>query len=340
MEKKSLAETHPEIAKEWHPTKNGSLTPHDITAGSGKKVWWLLSYDDPITGNHFNFEWKAQISSRMHGNGCPYLSGNAIWKGFNDLATTHPELAKEWHPIKNGSLTPHDVIAGSNKKVWWLLPYDDPITGKHFDFEWEAPTSSRTRGYGCPYLSHAIQKGFNDLATTHPELAKEWHPQKNGNITPHNITASSGKKVWWIGSCGHEWKTTVAMRSGGSNCPICVSSKSEQKTYIFFKLKSIKFKKEYSFSDCKHKKMLRFDYAVFDSKGNLKFLLELDGEQHNREDKSFFHKHKSYKDCNIRDNIKTQYCKDNNIPLIRIPESEFKNLENILEKTLKEYSLI
>ena len=37
----SLAETHPDLAKEWHPTKNGNITPKMISAGNGKKVWWL-----------------------------------------------------------------------------------------------------------------------------------------------------------------------------------------------------------------------------------------------------------------------------------------------------------
>lgn len=69
------------------------------------------------------------------------------------LAETNPELAKEWHPTKNGALKPTDVTADSNRKVWWLLPYDDPKTGKHFDFEWEATINHRNNGAGCPFLS-------------------------------------------------------------------------------------------------------------------------------------------------------------------------------------------
>ena len=55
--KASLQETHPELAAQWHPFKNGQLTPEDVTAGCKTKVWWLKSYDDPITGKHFDFEW-------------------------------------------------------------------------------------------------------------------------------------------------------------------------------------------------------------------------------------------------------------------------------------------
>lgn len=82
-------------------------------------------------------------------------------KGVNDLATINPELAKEWHPTKNGDLRLEDVSAWDKRKVWWLLPYDVPedypvehFRGKHFDFEWESSISIRHRKSAiCPYLS-------------------------------------------------------------------------------------------------------------------------------------------------------------------------------------------
>ena len=228
--KKSLAETHPELAKQWHPTKNGDLTPEDVTAGSEKKVWWFLPYDDPVTGKHFEFEWKASVNRR--GKGCPYFRGRAVWKGFNDLLTIRPDLAREWHPTKNGDLTPEDVTAGTNKEVWWYLPYDDPNTRRHFDFEWKAKVNSRSRknGVGCPYTAgKSAWPGFNDLATTHPELAKEWHPVKNGDLTPEKVTAGCSKKVWWClpyddpNTGRHfdfEWKASVSNRARHKNkCP-------------------------------------------------------------------------------------------------------------------------
>ena len=133
--------------EEWDYEKNKELglTPGNVSYGSKKKVYWVLPYDDSNTGKHFVFEWQASISDRIKGRDCPYLSNQAIWQGFNDLATINPELAKEWHSTKNGILKPTDVTDNSGKKVWWLLPYDDPNTGKHFDFEWEAIIASRTK---------------------------------------------------------------------------------------------------------------------------------------------------------------------------------------------------
>ena len=53
-------------------TKNGGLTPDRVTAGSGKKVWWYLPYDDPISGKHFEFEWMEYIVTRTNiGTGWP-----------------------------------------------------------------------------------------------------------------------------------------------------------------------------------------------------------------------------------------------------------------------------
>ena len=91
-------------------------------------------------------------------------------KLYNDLATTFPELAKEWHPTKNGTLCPSDVSMRSGEKVWWL--------GK-CGHEWQATVSHRTDGQNCPICStHKLLSGYNDLATKFPLVADEWHPKK------------------------------------------------------------------------------------------------------------------------------------------------------------------
>ena len=227
-----LATKCPELAKEWHPVKNGDLTPRSITAGSKKEIWWYLPYDDPTSGKHFDFEWKESVVNRvLHNYGCPYLSGQKVWRGYNDLATLCPRVVKEWHPTKNGKLTISDVAYASNKEVWWYLPYDDPDSGRHFDFEWKTKISNRTvLNEGCPYLiGQKVWPGYNDLKTLYPELAQEWHPVKNGKLTPSNITAGSSKLVWWYlpyddpisgKHFDFEWKAKVANRTKLKNgCP-------------------------------------------------------------------------------------------------------------------------
>ena len=60
----------------------------------------------------------------------------------------------------------------------------------------------------------------NSLAEVHPELVSEWS-EKNLPLTPDDITFGSNKKVWWKGTCGHEWQTSIKARSNGEKCPIC-----------------------------------------------------------------------------------------------------------------------
>lgn len=127
------------MAKQWHPTKNNELKSSDITPGSHKKAWWICEK---------GHEWEALIKSRNVGIGCPYCSNQKVGYG-NDLQTNNPDLAKQWHPIKNELLKPSDVSQNSNKKVWW-------ICGK--GHEWEAIVNSRNSGNGCSKCSHQTSK--------------------------------------------------------------------------------------------------------------------------------------------------------------------------------------
>lgn len=65
----------------------------------------------------------------------------------------------------------------------------------------------------------------NSLSVVHPELIVEWS-KKNLPLTPDGITFGSNKVVWWKGSCGHEWQTSVKARSKGEKCPICSGARA------------------------------------------------------------------------------------------------------------------
>lgn len=118
----SLAEARPDLAAEWNHKKNGILKPEDIAHKSGKKVWWIQDDKNPVNDKLIKFEWEDTVIHRsVDGRGNPFKSGHKILKGYNDLQTVNPELAKQWHPTKNGNLKPADVTAYSRKKVWWLL---------------------------------------------------------------------------------------------------------------------------------------------------------------------------------------------------------------------------
>ena len=190
-----LATTSPEVAKEadgWDPTT--------VTAASGKKLQWRCSR---------GHTWKTTVASRTsQKTGCPYCTNKTVLEGFNDLATRFPELAKEadgWDPTK--------VNPGTPNKLPWRCP---------LGHRYQTSVNNRTQkrgGTNCPYCGGSkVLPGFNDLASTHPELAKEadgWDPK--------TVTAgSTAKRLSWKCSCGHTWKTKVAARTGnGTGCPAC-----------------------------------------------------------------------------------------------------------------------
>jgi len=199
---KSLLEINPSLASEWNDSKNLPLTPSQVTANSGKKAWWICNK---------GHEWQAQIASRNSGVGCPYCKGKKV-TFENSLYIKNNELAKEWHPTKNSELSPKDVTSNSHKKVWWVCKNGH---------EWQALISNRNNGNKCPFCSGFYATPENNLLISNPELAKEWHPTKNGNLSPSQVSPNTHKKVWWICKYNHVWQARIDSRNTGNTCPKC-----------------------------------------------------------------------------------------------------------------------
>ncbi|MBE7082849.1 MAG: hypothetical protein E7378_04180 [Clostridiales bacterium] len=303
-----LATLNPKLAKEWNYEKNGKLKPENFTVNSGKKVWWKCCK---------GHEWQTRISHRSNGSSCPYCSGRYAIKGENDLATINPKLASEWNYEKNVKLKPEDFSANSAKKIWWKC-----LKGH----EWQARIDSRSNGFGCPYCSgrYAI-KGENDLATINPKLASEWNYDKNGNIKPEDITANSGKKVWWKCSKGHEWEAKIVNRNIGNGCPICNSERStsfpEYAIEYYLKKHNIEVLHTYK------EKGYELDIYI----PTKKIAIEYDGY--------FYHKNKKKQD--LDKNIK---CKNDGIKLYRIREGlpilNDSSIDYIVNKNQKDLSAV
>ena len=167
----SLASRAPEVAREWHPTKNGSLKPADVVVGSNRPAWWRCS----AGRDHV---WRATIVSRTRlGSSCPSSTGHRA-SAKNSLAAIAPEIARTWHPTGNRPLRPSDVTAGSNRLVWWRCGVDR-------DHEWQTSVKNRRRA-GCPFCSRQRASAATCLAHVAPEIAAEWHPTKNGALTPRD----------------------------------------------------------------------------------------------------------------------------------------------------------
>jgi hypothetical protein len=202
------------VAARWHPTKNGKLTPEQVLPQSSKKAWWRC----PTEPRHIFLTAVAAVFV-AHGkgaSGCPWCAGKKVdpWRSLASLA---PRVAKEWHPSENESLTPRDVVVGSGRRVAWLC--------KTCGHAWRAAVEHRTRrSHGCPACAHKVATPTTSLADRSPALAAEWHPTKNGALTPGDVTPGSDKRVWWRCSkkSSHAWLTSVEKRAlRGHGCPIC-----------------------------------------------------------------------------------------------------------------------
>lgn len=206
--KNDITAMAPEMARLWHPTKNGTLKPTDISPGSRKSVWWQCER---------GHVWQAQVYSVKSGCGCPYCSGRNAIPGETDLATTHPHLIRFWS--KKNTLSPSEITAGSHKKVWWICEKGH---------EWDALVGTiALEGSGCPYCAgkRAIP-GETDLATVKPELLEEWDYEKN-TVNPGEILPSTHEKAWWKCALGHSWQAVVFSRTReqSASCPYCTGRK-------------------------------------------------------------------------------------------------------------------
>ncbi len=345
----SLQVKRPDLAKDWHPTKNGELTPSDVTAGGGQKVWWTCKHAH---------SWRASVGARVNsGTGCPkcslqtsrveiavytevsaifdkvswqkkidgyecdiylddykigievdgvywhkmrpkaeirkseqfdkrgiqlfrmremglehlserdisfkwsndflpiiiellkqvlnyaeldqkdigsindYISDNRLRneklyrKIVSELPAPPPgeslgdhseKLCNEWAYDLNIPLTPKHFRPASNKNVWWRC---------EVGHTWKTSINNRYRqNTGCPKCPKektiVVTKDWN-FSSLYPEASKEWHPTKNGELTPGEIRPKSGLKAWWICVKGHEWKALASSRANGSGCPYC-----------------------------------------------------------------------------------------------------------------------
>ena len=187
-----LATTHPDIAREAY-----GWDPRTVIAGNTARRQWICEL-----GHIFESSSNNRTSNKST---CTYCSNTKVLTGFNDLATSHPALA-----VEANNWDPKLVMAGNKISREWVCNLG------HIYF---ASCKSRTTGKtGCPYCSNTkVLSGFNDLATTHPDLALEavdWDPRTE--------IAGSGKQRTWRCSKGHSFQATLHDRSGkGSGCPLC-----------------------------------------------------------------------------------------------------------------------
>ncbi|MGM9635316.1 MAG: zinc-ribbon domain-containing protein [Candidatus Avispirillum sp.] len=197
------------LIHEWNFEKNEGIYPYSLSPHSNKIVWWKCEAEH---------EWQARINNRMNGATCPFCANisrsqkHSLCKDVSLAVSAHPELMLEWSP--RNSIDPYITSVNSHKKALWICEHGH---------EWFAEIKSRFLGSKCPYCTNKkVLTGYNDLATTNPDLLLEWNYCKNTDISPEQVSKGSGTRVWWkCNKCGHEWQTSILNRTRGTDCPKC-----------------------------------------------------------------------------------------------------------------------
>lgn len=229
-------------------------------------------------------------------------------KSTRYLYLENPDVFKQIHPTKNEGVDLMELAFSTHKKIWWLC-----LSGHSYDSTINSRTNNET---GCPYCSNNKLCQEKCLGNTNSELSKEWHPTKNGTLTPFDIARNSNKKVWWKCDKEHEWEAKIGSRNfSSSGCPTCNrngTSDIERKFYYYLQLI---FKYSINCHKIKNNKR-NVEIDIFIPELNL--AIEYDGV--------YFHKNEE----NIkRDIFKNNFLKEKQIPLLRIREFGLNSIHNI-----------
>lgn len=193
---------HPHMMKMW--SKNNTLDPNKQSAGSAKKALWVCD---------LGHEWSARILNIKHGSGCCYCNNNKVLKGFNDLQTKFPEIAKLFDEELN-NLKADEVVQGSSNQYWFKC--------ENYDHFYLSKIERLKRNRRCSYCAgKKVLKGFNDFPTTAPQLLEWWDYSKNDK-NPSELSKGSHKNSWWICPKNkHSFQRTVLSLYKNTACGYC-----------------------------------------------------------------------------------------------------------------------
>lgn len=170
-----------------------------------------------------------------------------------------------------------------------------------------------TQSCGCLHKDMTSQSNTKDWSGVVSDYGVEFIKQECMN--------DKGQWLWRCkcGICGNEFIALPAKVNNGhiTSCGCAIQSSGERYILSVLKELDVIFINQYTFSDCKYKQLLKFDFAIFND-NKLLYLIEYDGKQH-FEPIDWFGGIKGFEETQIRDNIKNEYCQKHNIPLLRFP---------------------
>ena len=191
----------------------------------------------------------------------------------------------------------------------------------HIHGIFEQTPRNHISSFGCPICNKNMK--LNTLSFI--KKSQEIHNNKYDYSLVNYET--NKKKIKIICPNHGEFIQTARSHLNGCGCPRCNESKGEKIIRIFLEEHNLNFKMQYRFNNCRNKNTLPFDFYL----PSLNVCIEFDGEQHYIP-KDYFGGEKRLLETQINDKIKNEYCKENNIRLIRIKYDQ--KIENILNKNL------
>jgi len=306
----------------------------------GKKIWLDKDIKNFVDGTKYKLVSNYVVDHTMKliliDNENYYYFGNfnnfLKNRSFSRFEISNPytlQNIKLWCKINN---KPFELLSnkyeGNRKKLIWKCLKDN--CGEIFEMSWD----KTYRNQSCQYCLGQQVGISNCLATKRPDLAIEWYVNKNGLLTPYDVTCWSDKYVWWkCKECGYEWVTRVKNRGNGKGCPECNKSKGEKKIKEYLELTNISFEsqKEYENLVGLGNGNLSYDFYLPDN--NL--LIEYQGEQHEKFTKGFHKSKNDFEKQQEHDRRKKEYAYIHDIKLLEIWYWDFDRIEEILKEVRK-----
>ena len=222
-----LETTHPWLIKEWSSLNKQEMS--SVRANSTYNAWWKC----PVCTGEYQQVIKEKFYREIS---CPYCRNQKVLKGFNDLATTHPWLIKEWSALNDRESC--SIMCNSTYRAWWKCnvckgEYQQTVKKKILMKE------------SCPYCqNNKVLKGFNDLETTHKHLMNEWDYLNNILLAdPTEINEKYQQTVWWIckENSNHRYKLKINgkikyEKRSLISCPICKGLRRKQEHFVRLKM--------------------------------------------------------------------------------------------------------
>lgn len=256
--------------------------------------------------------YKVIPNSFMRGRGCPKCKGGVSYSY---------DMAKSMI----GDVDGYTLISKTYKNA------GTPIRVKHdvCGYEYDVRLAQFNFGNRCPKCAGTLRKTLEEVKNRICDLVGDEYEVLStkyiNNKTPmtlkHNI-------------CGGIYDVIIKdfLRPNGSRCPYCARSLGEEKVAEVLDKLNISYETQFKIPECRNKYVLSFDFKVYLDDNYI--LIEYDGELHyntwDDTEKSKIHLQKQ----KHNDDIKTKYCYDNDIELLRIPYWEYDNIENILVQRL------